>query len=279
MPPPNEFIPTDFSLRPSSSSTAAPTATTTATTTIAAATSSAAATTNISESPNGTTPSVTNVPSVPRVVREEAGRCKVWYKQDDVFRSPRLNAHFALSSPHACDSPRSAALTELAVKLIEDSLNETLYLASVAKLDTVMAVQGFKIEIRITGFSHKLPTLAARIFRHISTFRAAADRFSALKEERCRAYRNALLKPLKHSAYLRLLLLRTPAWTIPDKLSALTACEVDDLNAFLQTLFSRSAAAAHPRLDHPGQAIGAQRVRGGRSERVPAGALLAGESC
>ncbi|CAI5513289.1 unnamed protein product [Closterium sp. Naga37s-1] len=177
---------------------------------------------------------------VPRVVREEAGRCKVWYKQDDVFRSPRLNAHFALSSPHACDSPRSAALTELAVKLIEDSLNETLYLASVAKLDTVMAVQGFKIEIRITGFSHKLPTLAARIFRHISTFRAAADRFSALKEERCRAYRNALLKPLKHSAYLRLLLLRTPAWTIPDKLSALTACEVDDLNAFLQTLFSRT---------------------------------------
>ncbi|CAI7799723.1 unnamed protein product [Closterium sp. NIES-54] len=240
MPPPNEFIPTDFSLRPSSSSTAAPTATTTATTSIAAATSSAAATTNISESPNGTTPSVTNVPSVPRVVREEAGRCKVWYKQDDVFRSPRLNAHFALSSPHACDSPRSAALTELAVKLIEDSLNETLYLASVAKLDTVMAVQGFKIEIRITGFSHKLPTLAARIFRHISTFRAAADRFSALKEERCRAYRNALLKPLKHSAYLRLLLLRTPAWTIPDKLSALTACEVDDLNAFLQTLFSRT---------------------------------------
>ncbi|CAI5526406.1 unnamed protein product [Closterium sp. Naga37s-1] len=326
MPPPNEFIPTDFSLRPSSSSsTAAPTATTTATTTIAAATSAAAATTNISESPNGTTPSVASAPSVPRVVREEAGRCKVWYKQDDVFRSPRLNAHFALSSPHACDSPRSAALTELAVKLIEDSLNETLYLddvfrsprlnthfalssphacdsprsaaltelavkliedslnetlylvsvakldtfmavqgfkiltlnplpffppslsppppplvqASVAKLDTVMAVQGFKIEIRITGFSHKLPTLAARIFRHISTFRAAADRFSALKEERCRAYRNALLKPLKHSAYLRLLLLRNPAWTIPDKLSALTACEVDDLNAFLPTLFSR----------------------------------------
>ncbi|CAI5522150.1 unnamed protein product [Closterium sp. Naga37s-1] len=243
MPPPNEFIPTDFSLRPSSTAAASATTTTTTTATTATASTTMAAATNSSDPLNGTTPSAVSAPSapsVPRVVREEAGRCKVWFKQDDVFRSPRLNAHFALSSPHACDSPRSAALTELAVKLIEDSLNETLYLASVAKLDTNMAVQGFKIEIRITGFSHKLPTLAARIFRHISTFRAAADRFSALKEERCRAYRNALLKPLKHSAYLRLLLLRTPAWTIPDKLSALTACEVDDLNAFLQTLFSRT---------------------------------------
>ncbi|CAI5965890.1 unnamed protein product [Closterium sp. NIES-64] len=243
MPPPNEFIPTDFSLRPSSTAAASATTTTTTTATTATASTTTAAATNSSDPLNGTTPSAVSAPSapsVPRVVREEAGRCKVWFKQDDVFRSPRLNAHFALSSPHACDSPRSAALTELAVKLIEDSLNETLYLASVAKLDTNMAVQGFKIEIRITGFSHKLPTLAARIFRHISMFRAAADRFSALKEERCRAYRNALLKPLKHSAYLRLLLLRTPAWTIPDKLSALTACEVDDLNAFLQTLFSRT---------------------------------------
>ncbi|CAI5986657.1 unnamed protein product [Closterium sp. NIES-65] len=243
MPPPNEFIPTDFSLRPSSTAAASATTTTTTTATTATASTTTAAATNSSDPLNGTTPSAVSAPSapsVPRVVREEAGRCKVWFKQDDVFRSPRLNAHFALSSPHACDSPRSAALTELAVKLIEDSLNETLYLASVAKLDTNMAVQGFKIEIRITGFSHKLPTLAARIFRHISMFRAAADRFSALKEERSRAYRNALLKPLKHSAYLRLLLLRTPAWTIPDKLSALTACEVDDLNAFLQNLFSRT---------------------------------------
>ncbi|CAI5991840.1 unnamed protein product, partial [Closterium sp. NIES-64] len=241
MPPPNEFIPTDFSLCPSSTAAASATTTTTATTATASTTTVAA--TNSSDPLNGTTPSAVSAPSapsVPRLVREEAGRCKVWFKQDDVFRSPRLNAHFALSSPHACDSPRSAALTELAVKLIEDSLNETLYLASVAKLDTNMAVQGCKIEIRITGFSHKLPTLAACIFRHISMFRAAADRFSALKEERCRAYRNALLKPLKHSAYLRLLLLRTPAWTIPDKLSALTACEVDDLNAFLQNLFSRT---------------------------------------
>ncbi|GJP46682.1 hypothetical protein CLOM_g5942 [Closterium sp. NIES-68] len=263
--PRNEFIPTDFSLRPSKTTTtaAAPTAATTAAATAAAAstaplaldtapvtaaTTTAAATTSapvLGSSPGGDTCAVSSsqplngsAPSVPRVVLED-GRCKVWHKQDDVFLTPRLNAHFALSSPSACDSARSAALTELAVKLIEDSLNETLYLASVAKLDTVMSVQGFKIEVRITGFSHKLPALAARIFRHISTFQAAADRFSALKEERCRAYRNALLKPLKHSAYLRLLLLRTPAWTIPDKLSALSACEVEDLNAFLKSLFSR----------------------------------------
>lgn len=48
------------------------------------------------------------------------------------------------------------------------------------------------------------------------------------------------MKPLKHSAYLRLLALRTPAWTVEERLEALARCTVRDLQKFIdQELFAQ----------------------------------------
>ena len=63
----------------------------------------------------------------PRLIRDDA-RMRVWYKPDDVFFTPRVNALFAISSPVALESAKAAALAELLVKLLADSLNETIYL-------------------------------------------------------------------------------------------------------------------------------------------------------
>ena len=67
----------------------------------------------------------------PRVVVEEAG-LRVWHKQDHTFHTPRANVFLALTVLPANDTPRTAALTHLALKLVEDELNETSYLADVA---------------------------------------------------------------------------------------------------------------------------------------------------
>ena len=58
----------------------------------------------------------------------------LWHLQDRVFRTPRAAIYLKLATPHAYASPRHEAMTELFIRLIQDSLNETTYLASVAEL-------------------------------------------------------------------------------------------------------------------------------------------------
>ncbi len=56
---------------------------------------------------------------------------RVWHKLDRTFNTPRANVYMRLSSPTWHESPRSAALTYLGLKLLEDTLNKDAYLAEV----------------------------------------------------------------------------------------------------------------------------------------------------
>jgi hypothetical protein len=49
--------------------------------------------------------------------------------------------------------------------------------ANVAKLETTFSVSGDKLELKIFGFSEKLPVLASKILKFMTTFTPAADRF------------------------------------------------------------------------------------------------------
>lgn len=60
---------------------------------------------------------------------------RLWSKTDSTFRLPRTTAHFRLSSPALYDTPASAARAHLLLKLLEDRLCETSYLAEVAGLN------------------------------------------------------------------------------------------------------------------------------------------------
>jgi insulysin len=103
LPPPNDFIPTDFTIRPRPPTT----------------------------------------PPLPQLISEDAlGRvsqtlCKVffhfsfllflrfnltlqiWHKQDDVFELPKVHVKFALVSPYAYADPISSNLTRLYVDLLK----------------------------------------------------------------------------------------------------------------------------------------------------------------
>ena len=69
----------------------------------------------------------------PEALLDEPG-ARLWHKLDRSFRTPRACAFFVLSNTAAYASPRAAAATHLALKLLHDDLNETTYLADVAGL-------------------------------------------------------------------------------------------------------------------------------------------------
>lgn len=164
---------------------------------------------------------------------------KIWYKLDRTFNVPRANTYFLITLKDAYKNTRACVLTELYVNLLRDALNETLYQANVAKLETSFSVLGDKLELKIFGFNEKLPVLASKILKFMTTFTPAADRFEVMKEDMERNYVNTNMKPLKHSAYLRLQILREHFWHVDDKLSCLLSLTLADLITFISELFSQ----------------------------------------
>eukprot|EP00897_Mesotaenium_endlicherianum_P006836 jgi/Mesen1/6180/ME000032S05470 len=177
-------------------------------------------------------------PAPPEVIFDD-GRVKLWFKMDAEFRTPRANVYFALTSATGNESAGGAARMELLVKLLEDALNETVYLANVAKLETSIYVSGPRLEVKIGGFSDKLLPLAARVFASLRAFRVLPRPFEVAREDLARVYQNANAKPLKHSAYLRVNLLKERAWRVEDKLAALLASSPADVEALLPRFLGR----------------------------------------
>lgn len=54
-----------------------------------------------------------------------------------------------------------------------------------------------------------------------------------------RAYRNTNMKPLSHSTYLRLQILRQVFWDVDEKLATLLKLTLSDLQAFIPNLLSQ----------------------------------------
>ncbi|GAQ85219.1 Insulinase (Peptidase family M16) family protein [Klebsormidium nitens] len=219
MPPRNEYIPLDFSLRAEKEPEKA-------------GANGAAAANGVGGRKEGKVE--------PPVVIHEDESLKLWFKQDTQFKTPRANMYFSITSPVAHSSVDNCVMTELFVKLVEDALNETLYLANVAKLDSSIAIHADKFELRVGGFSDKLLKLVSRLFTELRRFEVRPDRFLVMREASERGYRNVNMKPLKHSAYLRLALLKERHWPFEDRLAALGRITAEDVRKFVPSLFEKT---------------------------------------
>ncbi|PIA59677.1 hypothetical protein AQUCO_00400519v1 [Aquilegia coerulea] len=164
---------------------------------------------------------------------------KLWHKLDDTFNVPRANTYFLITVNGGYDNLRSCVLTELFVNLLKDELNETLYQADVAKLETTLSIIGDKLELKLYGFNDKLPVLLSKILTIARSFTPSDDRFKVIKEEMERSYRNTNIKPLNHSCYLRLQLLREVFWDVDDKIHCLVDLSLADLKAHIPELISQ----------------------------------------
>ena len=97
------------------------------------------------------------------------------------------------------------------------------------------------VEIKIDGFSHKLPLLVEYIFQQLVGLRVDPDRFERVREGLVRRYKNANFKPDKHATYLRILAIKQKIWPVEEvqaQLEALTPA------ALQGQLFLLTAAAA-----------------------------------
>ncbi|CAL4939261.1 unnamed protein product [Urochloa decumbens] len=163
---------------------------------------------------------------------------KLWYKMDMTFNVPRANTYFLISVKDGCSSLENSVLTELFANLLKDELNEVLYQAYVAKLETAISV-GRKLEIKLYGYNDKLPILLSNILSTVRSFSPKTDRFEVIKEDLERAYKNTNMKPMSHATYLRLQVLREMFWDVDEKLEVLMKLTFTDLVTFVPKILSQ----------------------------------------
>ncbi|MEW5302568.1 MAG: hypothetical protein WDW38_002287 [Sanguina aurantia] len=218
LPPRNPYIPTDFSIKASAAASTA--------------NGSPAEPTTDAALPEGV------IATPPTFLLEDAG-LRLWHKQDTTFRCPRTLAHFRLSSQPLHASPRSAALTHMTVKLLEDALNEDTYLADVAGLHFGISSEGVAgLEVRVEGFSHKLPVLTARVFSRLVDGSYDAQAFANVKEELTRKYRNMNMTVSRHANYNRLYSLCTHSWHCDAILPQLELLQPGDIAPFVASILA-----------------------------------------
>ena len=144
-----------------------------------------------------------------------------WYKYDRYFRTPRMCILVSFDYRDAFLNAENAVLLKLCARVLEDSLMESTYLAEVAALHSSMYSYQTRLELKVEGFSHKLPLLVNTIVQGILNLDPPMDRFNAMKESVTRALQNSIIKPSRHAAYLRLLALLLDSRTLEELLAQL----------------------------------------------------------
>ncbi|KAL9462608.1 hypothetical protein AB3S75_000582 [Citrus x aurantiifolia] len=164
---------------------------------------------------------------------------RFWYKLDNTFKLPRVNTYFRINLKGGYDNVKNCILTELFIHLLKDELNEIIYQASVAKLETSVSIFSDKLELKVYGFNDKLPVLLSKVLAIAKSFLPSDDRFKVIKEDVVRTLKNTNMKPLSHSSYLRLQVLCQSFYDVDEKLSILHGLSLADLMAFIPELRSQ----------------------------------------
>jgi insulysin len=165
---------------------------------------------------------------------------KLWYKMDDQFLVPKMQASFLLRCPVSYASPRFATLSKLYTLMVKDALNEYSYDADIAGLEYRLDATWEGLLLNLQGYNHKLGVLLDTIVRKMSGFQADPERFELIKEKLIRNYRNFdLEQPYQHALYYTTYLTQEKLWTNQEKLHELLDVTVDELNAFVPMMLNQ----------------------------------------
>ncbi|CAK0847367.1 unnamed protein product, partial [Prorocentrum cordatum] len=190
------------------------------------------------------------------------------------FNQPRSEVWLKVTCPHYAFDPKNArkeVLMQLYVCCLRDSLNETTYPASQARLHCSVNGASHGLTIYAGGFSQKLLKLVERVLVDLPLedyFERGLRRLGAQKEQLLRDYKNSWLKPTSHCSALRRLLLM-PSCIRPERLEReLASSTVQELREFTAGLLAKTgctllAAGNTPRgeLQSWAEACVSQRLR------------------
>lgn len=127
--------------------------------------------------------------SNPHLLRSNAN-LRLWFKQDKQFNVPRGGIYIYARSMQSVQAVQGAALTEIMVRLLNDTLNSSAYAAQLAGLDLHIARRSRGIEIKISGYNDKQGLLLTRALDAIVSPAFSQKDFDKVKEQFLRELEN-----------------------------------------------------------------------------------------
>ena len=83
----------------------------------------------------------------------------LWFKKDDKFERPKSIVNYKLYTNDCLwlQKPESNVFAQIWLKMVNEYLREFNYAAELAQLDIAITLGNDHIEIKWSGFNHKLP--------------------------------------------------------------------------------------------------------------------------
>ncbi|KAJ7256509.1 Metalloenzyme, LuxS/M16 peptidase-like protein [Mycena haematopus] len=163
----------------------------------------------------------------------------LWHKKDDRFWVPKAHAIIDLRSPFGNASPRAAILTRLYSDVVNDSLTEFAYDASLGMLEYNFVPHSNGLYVAMNGFNDKMSVLVKAVLEKIKGIVVAADRLAVMKEQAKRDLENFFLgQSYALSDYYGRYIVAQQQWTLEKLLKELPSVTAEELQQHIKLLLS-----------------------------------------
>uniref|UniRef100_A0A7S4IA88 Peptidase M16 middle/third domain-containing protein n=1 Tax=Odontella aurita TaxID=265563 RepID=A0A7S4IA88_9STRA len=167
---------------------------------------------------------------LPKLVSNDKS-VKLWHMQDRKFERPIAELRLRFICAEANKTPFVRACTDLFVLLCCDAATETAYLADICELASSIVSTNVGFSLRLSGFDHKLLTLASYFLELLFSFRdedtekmpssIKPGRFEACLEVLLRGYANSGLRASSFATDIRLMSIMPTHWSASSKAASL----------------------------------------------------------
>jgi insulysin len=169
--------------------------------------------------------------------------CRLWYKADDQFQMPKVNAMALLRTNTAyAEGPMASVLASLWSEVVHEQCNVFSYAASMAGLHCDFGNTRSGMEIHVSGYNHKAGVLLQRIVDTIQELpsQLTDELFVRIQDKLDKQFMAFMVaQPYQHAMYAADLCLEQPKFPIQDRMDCLKEVTKDDLVSFSQRLVSR----------------------------------------
>ncbi|WP_439134846.1 insulinase family protein [Pseudomaricurvus sp.] len=187
-----------------------------------------------------TLPAMEKVSSLPQRIKHNEA-IDVWFKQDDQFRIPKASIDIRTYAPLVGQSAKNAAMGHLFAALVNDSLNEITYPASLAGLGFNVRANSRGFDLSLEGYNDRQGALLNKILNVMDRGRFNDERFANLKQELIRSWRNQVsLTPYQQLFQKLPALMFSPLWDDQEMADALENVTSMELRQFAEALWQGS---------------------------------------
>lgn len=172
-------------------------------------------------------------PSLQQFTRLQAGNVNLWAKQDLEYKTPKVKVFFRVMSPQIAGNIKGVVLASLYTDLIRDRLNEYTYPALLANTAISVRENNRGIDITLEGYHDKLYALMELFLQEIDETNMTIERFTQLKSDLLRGWRNSDKAKPYHQLYNQLAVNLTNSYFSDiKKIEELEKITLDDINIF-----------------------------------------------